>query len=651
MNLDQAQKPPMLSQERPLHADTSLHGGRLILMRVAWVVLALFTLGVFIASLPASFTTLKMPCSGLECTAATGQLTVGDIQALYALGLSMDAYAFYWIALNAAVGLSWYVVGGVLAWRKSNDWLVLLVALMLIITGTGAVTDTLLFSPSLWRIPENWLYAIKSLGILSTFALFPNGRLVPRWIGWILLLYPAQLVCYLLFLSQLHLPDWSLYRSPLNAVVWFGCEGVLAAAQIYRYLRVSNQIERQQTKWVAYSFLIILLADFGATATANLLPIQQIGLLSVLILSIFTCISLVLPLSIGVAILRYRLWDIDIIINRTLVYGALTASIVGMYILVVGYLAALFRTGGNLLISLIATGLVAMIFQPLRELLQRGVNRLLYGRRDEPYTVITRLGQRLEATLVPDAVLPTIVETVTQALKLSYAAITLRQGEHFQIAATYGALVETPLTVPLVYQSEQIGQLVLGPRHKGEDFTPTDLALLTDLARQIGIAAHAVRLTADLQRSRERLVTAREEERRRLRRDLHDGLGSALTSVTFQLDAACNLLDHDPDAVRTLLKDLKGQMQGSIADIRRLVYNLRPPILDEWGLVGALREQVVQYELKHVQVTVDAPEPFPPLRAAVEVAAYRIALEGLANVIKHAQATTCTIRLAVSDEA
>jgi signal transduction histidine kinase len=286
------------------------------------------------------------------------------------------------------------------------------------------------------------------------------------------------------------------------------------------------------------------------------------------------------------------------------------------------------------------------------------VNRLLYGQRDEPYAVIIGLSQRLEGTLAPDAILPAIVETVAQALKLPYAAITLKQGGAFVPAAAYGQVPKEDLVrLPLVYQNEQIGELLLAPRAPGETFTPADRALLGDLARQAGIAAHAVRLTTDLQRvavelqhSRTQLVTAREEERRRLRRDLHDGLGSALTSVTFQLDAACNLLDHDPQAVRTLLMELKGQMQTSIADIRRLVYNLRPPILDEWGLVAALREQVAQYQLNQVQVTVDAPESLPALPAAVEVAAYRIALEALANVIRHAGASSCAIRLDVTDE-
>jgi signal transduction histidine kinase len=300
------------------------------------------------------------------------------------------------------------------------------------------------------------------------------------------------------------------------------------------------------------------------------------------------------------------------------------------------------------------------------------VNRLFYGQRDEPYRVVSRLGQRLEATLAPEAVLPTIVETVAQALKLPYAAITLQQDGAVVSAATFGkepgggkprpyisgnveaSLADSLIRLPLIYQTEQIGELVLAPRGPGESFTPADHALLSDLARQAGVTAHAVRLTTDLQRltgelqqSRTQLVTTREEERR----DLHDGLGSALTSVTFQLDAANNLLDRDPQAVKTLLKELKAQTQASIADIRRLVYNLRPPILDEWGLVAALREQVAQYQLNQIQVTVDAPESLPALPAAVEVAAYRIALEARANVIRHAQATRCTICLAVCDDA
>jgi signal transduction histidine kinase len=161
---------------------------------------------------------------------------------------------------------------------------------------------------------------------------------------------------------------------------------------------------------------------------------------------------------------------------------------------------------------------------------------------------------------------------------------------------------------------------MLSPRAPGESFSPADQRLLDDLARQAGIAAHAVRLTSDLQRSRERLVSAREEERRRLRRDLHDGLGPQLASVTLKLDTARNLLDRDPAAARALLTELKTQTQTAIAGIRRLVYDLRPPALDDLGLVSALREQISQYQYNQLSIMIDAPADLPPLPAAVEVA-------------------------------
>src|SRR5919112_5621636 len=305
---------------------------------------------------------------------------------------------------------------------------------------------------------------------------------------------------------------------------------------------------------------------------------------------------LLIPLSIGFAILRRRLWDIDLIINRTLVYGALTASVAALYVLVVGALGQVLQVSGNLIVSLIATGLTAVLFAPLRDRLQCGVNRLMYGERDEPYAVLSRLGQRLEAALAPDEVLPTIVEMTAQALKLPYAAILLKQNGEFVTAAQYGTLVGEPVRLQLVYQTELIGQLVLAPRAPGEAFTPSDQRLLDDLARQAGVVVYSVRLNADLQRSRERLVTTREEERRRLRRDLHDGLGPTLAGLTFGLDAARNLLIHEePKDADTLLDELKGQTQEAVLDVRRLVYGLRPPALDDLGLVTAIQEQAASH--------------------------------------------------------
>ena len=156
-------------------------------------------------------------------------------------------------------------------------------------------------------------------------------------------------------------------------------------------------------------------------------------------------------------------------------------------------------------------------------------------------------------------------------------------------------------------------------------------------------------LTADLQRSRARLVTAREEERRRLRRDLHDGLGPQLATLAMQIDAARNLLHDDPARADQLLQDSKRQAQEALADIRRTVYDLRPPALDQLGLVSALRDHAAGQGAANLQVVIDAPEPLPPLPAAVEVAAYRIALEALINAMRHAQAQRCWIRLRVNN--
>jgi signal transduction histidine kinase len=212
------------------------------------------------------------------------------------------------------------------------------------------------------------------------------------------------------------------------------------------------------------------------------------------------------------------------------------------------------------------------------------------------------------------------------------------------------------LRLPLIYQAETVGYLLLAAR-AGDTFGRTDSRLLTDLARQAGVAVYAVRLTASLQRlstslqqAREHLVTTREEERRRLRRDLHDGLGPTLASLTFKVDAARNLLTQDYEKADRLLLGVSQQAQEAIADIRRLVYNLRPPALDELGLLSALREHMALYQHQGLEVEFDTPSTLPPIPAAVEVAVYRIVQEALTNVARHAEAQHCLLRLSIDAE-
>jgi signal transduction histidine kinase len=644
---------------------TSLRGGSFVLVRAGWIAVVLLVLGLVIASIPTYAAYLHLPrvSPALAPADPGGQLTQGGMQELQAWGLSLNAYIAYLIIGNLLLIVSCLGTGTLIVWRtwgKTTDWMALCASYVLVTFPVNIISLMLFTLPPSWRVPINILSFLGEMCIALFGCLFPTGRFVPRWTGFLAL---GSVIIWGIYIF---VPAASEPSSILAAIIFvlillsLGCT---VGVQVYRYRRVSNPVQRQQTKWVFFGGGISAGGTIVWIGLSALLFFQ--GMFAhVLVRSLFNVSQLFLlfliPLSIGFAILRYRLWDIDIIINRTLVYGGLTVSITGLYVLVVVSLGTLLRVQGNLLLPLLVTGLIAVLFQPLRERLQRAINHLMYGERDTPYTVISRLGQRLEVTLAPEAILSAIVETVAQALKLPYAAIALKQDEEFAIAASYVAQKggtsmgdavldgqDTFLHLPLLYQSEPVGELVLAPRARGESLTPADQRLLADLARQVGVAAHAVRLTADLQQSRERLVTAREEERRRLRRDLHDGLGPALASMTLKLDAARNLLVRDPSAADALLVNLKKQTQTSLADIRRLVYALRPPTLDELGLIQALREQAEQYHIDGLHMTIEAPEPLPPLPAAVEVAAYRIVQEAMTNVARHAQAHTCTIRFAL----
>ncbi len=419
------------------------------------------------------------------------------------------------------------------------------------------------------------------------------------------------------------------------------------ASVVVRF-RVSTGIERQQLKWMAYALGIVLLLFTGAVLLFVVLTDTRLA--TELGFSLVNVSTIVIAVAFSVAVLRHKLYDIDLLINRTLVYGVLTVLTVGSYVLVVGSLLAIFQSRGSLLISLTATGLIAVLFQPVRDRLQRTVNRLLYGQRDEPYDVLSRLGRRLEGPATPGAMLASVVETIAQTLKLPYVAITLPKGGKHEIAVETGQPVGQPVTLPLIYQGRQVGRLLCTARSPGESFAETEEALLQDIANQAAVAVHALQLSAELQRSRQRLVSAREEERRRLRRDLHDGLGPQMASLGLKLDAARNRLAGDPEQVDDILQELRSDVRNVMSDIRRLIYNLRPPALDELGLLPALRASAVaQLSVAGPRVVVEGPENMPALPAAVEVAAYRIAQEAVTNVARHAHARHCYVRLALNN--
>jgi signal transduction histidine kinase len=588
-----------------------------------------------------------------------------------------------------AYSLAMVILGTIIVLRSSNrrvGWLVVTVGFSLSIISFAADYSQYALlvapqdSPPLGSL-AGWLQDLWTIPLmLQLFLLpviFPDGGLPsPRWraIFWL------GLVCWILFIVvfafarrplanvflDLETPPPNPYgffrigETAINAA--FAVLAVVSVmtgmgSVIYRWRRAGSEV-RQQIKWVLYS-LLVMLGFVGATI-ANSVLMEGFGIDLGLERSLSTAgevLQFGFIAALGIALFRYRLYDIDLIINRTLVYGGLTVVIVATYVLLVAGLGALLPLEDNLFLSLLATGVIAVLFNPLRIRLQRAANRLMFGRRDDPYAVLSELGRRLSSSSVPDATLQTVAETIATALKLPYAAIQLEQGGAYQTRAEYGATAEhsaaagSEMALPLVHQKEVVGRLVVAPRAPGESLAPRDRQLLEDIAHQAGAVAHAVRLTAALQRSREMLVLAREEERRRIRRDLHDGLGPSLASQTFKLDAALDLLQDDPRAAARQLETLKAQNQRLVAEIRRLVYELRPPALDELGLAGALAAHAGQLNgARGLQIkVVTMPDPLPTLPAAVEVAAYRIALEAITNAVRHAQARACTVTLEATD--
>jgi two-component system, NarL family, sensor kinase len=351
------------------------------------------------------------------------------------------------------------------------------------------------------------------------------------------------------------------------------------------------------------------------------------------------------PVVLGFAILRYRLFDIQVILRRSLVYATLTVALAAVYVVVVGTLDQLSTGLGNLA-PLLATAVVTVSFQPLRVRLQRLVSHLMFGDRDDPYLALSHLGAQLESSAAVDSVLDATVTTLAETLRLSYAGIELVRGDALVLVADIGTPTSHAARVALVHRGEEVGMLVLDAGPSREPFGPADRHLLDGLARQIAMTAQNVELTARLRQSLGQVVSAREEERRRLRRDIHDGIGPMLASASIHVDLVRRFLRRDPDQAATVLTTLAQTQQTLITDLHRLVDGLRPPVLDHLGLVAALRQRSTQFAADgRLEVTVDADGDIEPLPAAVEVAALHIVLESLTNVVRHANARRCGVRL------
>jgi signal transduction histidine kinase len=603
---------------------------------VAWVILAIISVIILIASIPGYIILLEARAKLIEASVVPSAW-------IDALKISII------VASIAAASLSLFLAWVIFS-QKSNERMPVYLSFFLVLYGIAIPLEAIYpFWPILSTIEFGLIIAsLTGPAFVALFVLFPDGQFIPSWTRWLI---PVSIsivpVSYYLESSS-----FSVINQPffwVGATIAIGSLILVLYAQIYRYRNVSNPTERQQTKWVIYGislwFLVMAVGSVPYAQVQQLPPGAPIPWWQLLNEMIYLISFSFLPISLTIAVLRYRLFDIDIIINRTLVYGILTITTMGIYIFIVGYLGSLFQVINQSVFAFLATGLVALIFQPLRERLQRGVNRLMFGDRDDPLAVLSSLSKRLEGASEPGAILPSIVETVGQALKLPYVAIEVLNGTSSRIVAFYGESRDISERLPIVHQTERIGQLIFTRRSPHESFHEPEYKLLRNIARQTGAAVYAAKLTSDLRRSRQRLVTTREEERRRLRRDLHDGLGPTLASLTLKIDTARNKLHSNPNSADRLLVETKEQIQDTLGDIRRLVYDLRPPALDELGLVKAVRAFIEQQNLADLKISIEDTVEYPDMPAAVEVAAYRIALEGVTNIIRHSQASEAVMRI------
>jgi signal transduction histidine kinase len=430
-----------------------------------------------------------------------------------------------------------------------------------------------------------------------------------------------------------------------TAFVVGGAVGV--SAQLVR-MRRARGVEREQLQWLLLGESVLFVCAIASVVLA--LPVISSALFAVGFAA--------LPLAIAVAVLRHGLFDVGQVVSRAVVFTVLSGLLLIGYAVVVALLGEL--TAGERRVAVVLAALAALAAAAGWERAQRAVDRMLYGERRDALAVATRLGSTLDAAAAPAEALQALAAEVVRALRLPRVAVTPADPRlPSALAGGDERLAGDTDVLPLVTLGRPVGTLEVTHRHPGERWRRSERAALDDAARRAAGLVWAAGLVADLQAGRERVVAGREEERRRLRHDLHDGVGPELAGMALQLERLTNKLAGDPD-LAALAGRLRDQMRRTVAAVRRAVDDLRPPALDELGLVEALREQVTAYRLPvpsggpgagalEPQVTVAA-DPLPELRAAVEVAAYRIATEAVTNAVRHAAAATCTVALRVTGD-
>jgi signal transduction histidine kinase len=448
------------------------------------------------------------------------------------------------------------------------------------------------------------------------------------------------------------------YNIQVSGILLLFVLGIASATSLVIRLRRATGDERAQLKWFVYA------GAFAVVAFIANSPLFHVGG------DVLPGIALMMvPAAVGIAMFKYRLYDIDVVISKTVVVAVLAAFVTAIYLaIVVGIGAAIGTTGQpNVLLSIAATAIVALAFQPLRERARRLADRVVYGKRATPYEVLSEFSERMAGSYSTEDVLPRMARILGEGTGATGTEVWLRVGNQLQLAASWPEGEEpekTPLpvpedelpefpdsdrAVPVRHQSELLGALTLA-KPPNEPVAPAEEKLLSDLASQAGLMLRNVRLTAELQArlvdlraSRQRLVAAQDQERRRLERDLHDGAQQQLVALAVKQRLAEGLVRRDPDKAAQMLADLQADTAEALENLRDLARGIYPPLLADKGLPAALEGHARKV---HLPVTVEA-DGLGRYPQEVEAAVYFCCLEALQNIVKYADASHVSVNLSM----